>query len=84
MVLLFAVNPFTVGFTHGTGANTGPSCVQSAPADPGAATARAWKLSPSLALNVNFPAAVTLALPSGFNAAFPFAPQIVTTAPPRG
>jgi hypothetical protein len=58
------VNPFEVGFTHGTVLMSGWICVQTAGAAPGAATARARKNVPARARNVNVPFAETRARPT--------------------
>ena len=55
--LLFATNPFTVGFTHGTVPINGCIFVQSAGAAAPVATASARKNVPAANFVVNFPLA---------------------------
>src|SRR5687767_915641 len=62
--LLCTLKPFAVGLTHGTVLISGRSCSHTAGAAPGAATARARKNVPILALNANVPFAATLARPT--------------------
>ena len=62
--LLCTLNPFEVGFTHGTVPMSGWICVQTAGAAPGAAIARARKNVPALARNANVPFAATRARPT--------------------
>jgi hypothetical protein len=61
---LCALNPFAVGFTHGTVLMSDRICAQTAGAAPGAANARARKNVPARARNVNVPVAVTRARPT--------------------
>ena len=51
-VLLCAVNPFVVGFTHGIGASAAKRAVHSGAAAPAVATAVALKKVPRLALKL--------------------------------
>lgn len=83
-ILLWTVNPFTVGFTQGTGAKAGPSCVQSGAAAAPAATARARKNVPARALNVNAPFAAALARPIDLRLPDLAPPKILTVVPPLG
>ena len=83
MTRLCAVNPFVVGFTHGTGAIAAVSAVQTA----GAARGRRGDVRPEedpvFARNVNAPVADERAVPSRFSRFALGPPKIATVAPAR-
>ncbi|MBA3375229.1 MAG: hypothetical protein H0U00_05370, partial [Actinobacteria bacterium] len=77
------MNPFVVGFTHGTGAIAALIAEQTPGAAPAAAVTFARKNTPVFARNVNAPLAEERTLPRRFSR-FAFAPpKIATVAPAR-
>src|SRR5687768_10061337 len=83
MTRLTAVNPFVVGFTHGTGAIAAPIAEHTAGAAAAAAATFARKNTPVLARKVNAPLADERTVPSLFRRLARGPPKTVTVAPAR-
>ena len=75
------MNPFEVGFTHGTGAMAGVSAVHAAVATPAAAATFARKNTPVLARKTNPPLAFVVTRPIRFSDRLRGPPKIVLPRP---